>query len=80
MFDHRGEEKKDFGVASVLRCRLVVVDEKFETRQELLVKDSEVLVFLLEDVGLDQFEDVSANGFHWLHHGVVLGLVADDGI
>jgi len=71
---------ENLGVSGVLGICLVVVDQEFELGQELLVKDRVRLVRLLENIGLDQFEDISAHGLHWLNHGVVLGLVAYDGV
>ena len=45
-----------------------------------MVKDSVSLILLLENVGLYQFEDVSAHCLHWLDHGIVLGLVVYDSV
>ena len=67
-----------FGVASVLRIRLVVIDQELELGQELRVEYSVRLVLLLQNVRLDQFENVASDSFHWLEHGHVAGVAVND--
>ncbi len=41
----------------------------------MLVKDIVRLVCLFQNVGLDQFENVASDCFHWFEHRIVLGLL-----
>lgn len=77
VLDHCGEQVQNFGVTSILSVRFVIVDEQLELRQELLVEDCIGLVLLFENVGLDEFKNVSSHSFHRLDHWVVQRILAD---
>ena len=78
MLDHGREEVQDLWVASIVRVRLVVIDQKLKLRQELLVEDSVSLILLLQDVGLDQLENVASDSLHRFEHRDVACVLVHD--
>ena len=80
MLDHGGEEVEDFRVPRILRIRLVIVDQKLERRQEVLVENCISLISFLENICLHEFEYVSPHCFHRLKHRVVIRLLIDHSV
>ena len=63
-FKHGGKEHHHLGVSSIRVTQLIVLHESLESGQELLTKDSHLV--LSADVGLDQTEDITSDCLHLL--------------
>ena len=71
LFEHRAEQQQYLRVPGLGVTLLVVFNQRFQRRQEVLGKDLKVLFFVY--VCLDQTQDVPTNCFHGLDQ-LVLGL------
>ena len=69
-----------FWVTSILCIHLVVVNQKLQRRQELLVENCVGLVSFLENICLHEFKYVSPHCLHRFEHGVVISLLVDHSV